>query len=282
MLCSMSAVSKASNNYRLLRTGTAVMPVHLAFGDIPAEELSDALGAEMLEAGRVATTYNCVLLDIGGKLALVDTGLPAEDPASVEPPVVAGLRALGVSPSAVELIILSHAHADHLGGLLCNGQPVFENAEHLLSSIEWQYWVESDDPAGLQADLYAGLREEAVGTLPPLREAGLLRLVDGDTSPWSGIDVMAAPGHTPGHLAVRVTCGTDILLYIGDAFLHEVMFQHPDWMGIVDTDRTATLDTRHRLLELAASPNVMVAGSHLRDLGDVVTMDQGFRWEGRR
>jgi glyoxylase-like metal-dependent hydrolase (beta-lactamase superfamily II) len=260
--------------FRVLTTGHAVAPVQVAFGEADAGEVAAALGADLLAGRRIETPFNCALLLTRRGVLLLDSGVPDDDGAA--PPVVAALREVGISPAMVDLVIISHAHLDHIGGLLSNGRPVFENAEHVLAAEEWRFFVVGDDSCGMDPGLYAGMREDAIEFLQPLGDAGQLRLLDGEERPWPGVHVFPAPGHTPGHLAVRVSHGVDEFLYLGDALLHEVMVEHPEWTGPVDTDPVATVRTRLQLLEQATSATI--AGGHLRGLGKVTWSGDHHRW----
>src|SRR4029077_13700945 len=111
----------------------------LAFGAAPPGQLATVLGSDLLEGGRVGTVYMCVLLETSSGLVLLDAGVPGAA-GSDRPPLLRLLDNLRISPSEISLVILSHAHEDHLGGLLHHGVPTFEDAQHVLAEEEWRFW----------------------------------------------------------------------------------------------------------------------------------------------
>ena len=268
---------RGTPTFRVLKTDEAVMPTRLAFGGAPPEQLATVLGPDLLEGGRVGTVYMCVLLETASGLVLLDTGPPAEQDGG-RAPLLPLLDELRISPSEITLVVLSHAHEDHLGGLLDQGVPVFAEAEHVLAEEEWRFWQAGDDAHGLPEEMYHAMRDSALTHLGPVNDAGLLRLVTGEVTPRPGIRVVPAPGHTPGHMAVEVTTRTPGLLYIGDAWLHEAMVSNPGLTGLVDADAEATIATRHALMSRAESSGADIAGGHLRRTGPIERHAGGYRW----
>jgi glyoxylase-like metal-dependent hydrolase (beta-lactamase superfamily II) len=267
---------QARLTFKTLKTGQHVAPAQLAFGDAPPNALADALGADLLEDGRVGTVYTCLLVETGGRLVLIDTGVPGDGDG--EAPLLTELDAFGIRPSEISMVILSHAHEDHLGGLLHHGDPVFTDAQHLLTEAEWQYWDVGDDPLELSQPMFSSMRQAAMSYLEPVRRAELLTLVTGEVAVGPGIRVLPAPGHTPGHLAVEVTADAEVLMYLGDALLHEAMVANPDWTGLVDADAATTRETRRALLSRANERAAVVTGGHLRGTGRVERAGDGYRW----
>jgi glyoxylase-like metal-dependent hydrolase (beta-lactamase superfamily II) len=137
------------------------------------------------------------------------------------------LAASGITAGQVDLVIISHAHLDHVGGLTvpAGGRriPVFTRARHYFWRAEWDFWTSG---AGL-AQVLQELANTARTHLPPVHRAGLVELVSQDIEVLPGVRLLPAPGHTRGHLVVALTSGRDGALYLGDAVLDEANFAHP-------------------------------------------------------
>ena len=131
--------------------------------------------------------------------------------------------------------------------------------------------------ARLPEPLAETLVQAARAALTVLREAGLLELVEGEWELQPEILLRPAPGHTPGHFAVEVA-GERPLLYLTDTLLHELQFEHPTWISLVDVDPAATIATRRALLDYAADKGCTVAAFHLPRTGRVARSAQGYRF----
>ena len=198
-------------------------------------------------------------------LALIDTGawsaLAEEwgDPIGRLPDT---LRTAGVEPGDVALLVLSHAHPDHIGGLTSEAggdrRPVFPNARHVISRTELEYWMSKRVP-----DELARMGELARLHLGPLERAGILDSIDGEQEVASGIRVTPTPGHTPGHVAVSVSSGSEAAIFLADAVLGELHFEHPDWSSHLEADRAEAIRTRRQLLDEAARDATTLVGYHL-------------------
>jgi glyoxylase-like metal-dependent hydrolase (beta-lactamase superfamily II) len=147
---------------------------------------------------------------------------------------------LGVRPTDVTHVVVSHFHLDHVGGLVARGayEPRFPNAVHVVPARDWQAFI-VDDPTRAPALL---------AQLGPVEQAGLLHMVDGDEVIAPGITVLDTPGESPGHLSVRIETPQGSVFYLADLFHFPVEFEHIDWIGVHDRPLEQMVASRRRIL----------------------------------
>jgi len=207
-----------------------------------------------------------LLVRDGDRLVLIDSG--AGGRMGTQNKLVASLRAAGIDPARVTDVLISHAHGDHVGGLVgADGALTFPAAVVHVSEPEWDYMKAGAAQAG-EAALLAAVTPRVRPFTPGARVTPSIRAV-------------ALDGHTPGHSGYEIVSGTDRLLYIGDA-LHSAVIsvQRPEWVNVWDTDGTAGVATRQRLLERGASESLRIYAPHFPfpGLGRFQRRDDGFVW----
>jgi len=225
------------------------------------------------------TAVNAYLIQHGRHLTLVDTGT-AQCFGPGLGQVLANLRAAGYAPDQVDDVLLTHAHPDHLCGLLdAQGKAAYPNATVWLSRADADYWL---DPASA-----ASAPEFLRFAFPLARQAvapygqRLRRFAPGDALP-DGVVALDSHGHTPGHVSYLFDAGTaGKLLVWGDVVhYHAVQFARPDASYEADSDRVAAIASRRRLLADAAAGGWWVAGAHLPfpGLGHVRPEGEAYAW----
>jgi glyoxylase-like metal-dependent hydrolase (beta-lactamase superfamily II) len=245
------------------------------FPDLPADALQAALHEAFLPASEVRVEQNCVLLDLGGHLVLIDNGMGSSTLFGTEAGrLVGNLAAAGVTPDQIDSLVLTHAHPDHCWGTMRDdGTPRFPNAQVYLSAREWAYWT---GPRRGEDSLSAGgFRRH----LWPLRDQVAL-IADGEEF-LPGLHAIATPGHTPGHLSILIGSADEQALLSGDvAFHHVLSFAHPGAASAFDADRVLGAATRVRLLGLLAGERLRVLNYHAPwpGIGFVGRVGGGFRW----
>ena len=249
----------------LLSDGGAQYAADMLAANVPVERLREALGGRLDEQGRFLAPYSPLLIRADGKLILVDSGLGELAQTVGEPAgrLLRSLESVGVTPADIQIVLLTHCHPDHIGGLteIRSGQrvPVFSTARHYIWQTEWDFWT-SEESLGRLPDMLAA---PARVQLPPLRAAALIEPVGSETEVAHGVHLLPAPGHTPGHAVVSIRSGNDSALYAGDTVLDQLNFEHPEWYSPVDAIPDVMIATRRRLLEMAAHEGSIFTGFHV-------------------
>ncbi len=229
------------------------------------EELESALRSAFLPADRLNLDVNTLLVRIGGELILVDSGA-----GGLFGPTLGKVRerlaAAGVQPAQVTGVVLTHAHGDHFGGLLDGeGKPVYPNATYFASKTEVDFWTGSD-PDFSKLRIPTEQRDKSLAAAKKYLAAIKDRLtpVAPGKKIVEGLEVVDAPGHTPGHIALIVSSGKEALLNSADTIHHHVlMFSHPEWTSAFDVDPGLGAQTRRKILDRAAADGLRVLGYHL-------------------
>src|SRR5438067_8705573 len=179
------------------------------------------------------------------------------------------LEAAGVSPDAVEIVLLTPLHVDHIGWAAADGRPYFSRARHAASASDWVFFEAREESRVVFEERLAPLERAGVLELIELHEAG--------TAP--GIVMLPTPGHTPGHMGVRVAGGEAEAVILGDVAVHPLQLHDPNLAYVYEVDAVVAARTRLSLLEELASEEVVVAAGHLpRGFGRVLRDGNAFGW----
>ena len=265
----------------VLTDGYNAYPMPWFFPNAEPDRLATALDRRRLPHGEILSPYTCLLIESGRHVVLVDTGGGASSPTSGA--IVARLRMAGIRPRDVDTVILTHAHPDHIGGAVSSaGRAVFSSARHVLSEEEWMFWTAArPDLTGLRVpgEVQWSMAETARRSLWTLKFQ--LELVDKEMEVIPGVRVIPAPGHTPGHLALLIGSGGEALLNLGDAAVHPIHLEHPEFENGFDLCPVTAAATRKELLDRATSENMRVMAFHFPfpSVGRVVRREAGgFDW----
>jgi glyoxylase-like metal-dependent hydrolase (beta-lactamase superfamily II) len=244
-----------------LHDGTWFRPIDDKFvKNAPWADVQKALADNFLPTDKLPIPFTALIVNTGAKLVLIDTGT-AGQLAPTAHGIGPSLAAAGVDPKAVDVILISHFHPDHINGIKTKeGQKVFPNAEINVAAPEWAFWMddarmnatpEAARPAFLNARrIFSGIAKE-VKRFEPGSEVA------------PGITSVAAFGHTPGHTAFAVASGNQSLLVLGDTTNHPWLFvRYPEWQAVFDTDGAMATETRRKLLDRAAADRMLVQGYH--------------------
>ena len=236
--------------------------------------LENTLKTHSLPTDKVTLPINILTIDSGQRRVLIDCG---SGHSFVEGTGLFSESSAAVNPLEIDAIALSHAHPDHVGGLIASdNQYRFPNATCFIDQKEWQFWT---DPT-------LTLPQDQHSLITTARAA--LSLIDNNTEKLStqteilpGITMLPSYGHTPGHHSVLIESDGESLLCVGDIFPHPLTsFAYPEWGFGFDIDPDQAIATRKRSLDTAASEQLRVFGYHLPypGLGYVVRRGRSYRW----
>lgn len=223
--------------------------------------------------GTVRLPLGCFFLP-GERNVLIDTGVGPVDFAGkgtiVGGNLLPALARLGVRPEDIDVLALSHLHADHSGtiGELGTGEPVFPNARTFVGAGDWGYFVE-------RAAAPVPVGEHTLAALRQLADRGQLELMDGDADIAPGVRRLAAPGHTPGHSIYVIHDRGERILLLGDAMYCPQQLTELDWGAATDVDPALARKTRERYerdLELHGGGAI---GCHFPELKVARVLAQG-------
>jgi glyoxylase-like metal-dependent hydrolase (beta-lactamase superfamily II) len=264
----------------VLSDGYCSYPTHWLFPNADPEALRCALEARRLPHEAVLSPYTCLLIESGRHVVLVDAG--AGESARTTGAMLARLEMEGIRPKDVDTVVLTHAHPDHIGGAVDGraplAHPVFPNARHIVSESEIEFWMASRSllrDLRLPDDLKHWMRLEARRCLNVLRYQ--LEPIEGEIEIVPGVRAVPAPGHTPGHLALLISSEGSRLLNLGDAAVHPLHLEHPDWENGFDVAPDAAAATRRALLDRAAAEDTLVMAFHFPfpSVGRIAARPQG-------
>ncbi len=258
-------------------------PAQLFFANASQETLESVLRTHNLDPAKweeYISPYPSLFIDTGNQRVLVDLG--AGNMAPTTGRLLTNLRDAGVAPEEIDIVFITHAHPDHIGGALDkDGQPVLPNARYVMGQAEWDFWATEPDLLNLQIPdhLRDLIRACAKNTLPPLREH--MDLIEPGAEIVPGLEAIAAPGHTPGQLALAVSSAGERVLALTDVFIHPIHIEHPEWYAPFDYDPELTVDTRRRLFEQASTEGALITAGHLPwpCLGYIRQEGAGWRWQ---
>jgi glyoxylase-like metal-dependent hydrolase (beta-lactamase superfamily II) len=289
----VNSLSPEVHNFKLggveayvILDGALVFPaVQPAFApEATPEQLEAVMQGNFETAKRLALSVNVLVLKLKSGVVIFDAGAGAAFGAAAGR-LVDGLKKIGLTPEDVKLICVTHAHGDHIGGLLdAAGKPVFSLAKIVAAQTEVDFWTAPAPDVSkvrLPAEAKPGLVSSIQHVLTAVKSS-LERHAPGAVTPE--IEMIPAPGHTPGHAMFRVTIGGESLLVIGDAVhVWAAQFDHPEWSMIYDVDPALAISTRQKLFHQAATERTFVHAYHLPfpGLGHVRPAGSGYQWVPR-
>jgi len=249
-----------SKTIHSLSDGSLQLPVGLIFDPVPEAERAAFLASHGI--GETLTPpCNLTLVQDGDRNILFDVGAGPEFQGTAGF-VLEALSALGLGPEDITDVVFTHAHPDHLWGLLDDFDDLtFAQATYRIGATEWAYWT---DPATVD-QIEEARTAFAVGAARRLgRIADRVTLINGGQEVLPGIVAHDSFGHTPGHLAFEIGAADGSVMVIGDCIANEhAAFEKPHWPSGADQEQEAGAATRLRLLDQLATDQTRILGFHL-------------------
>jgi glyoxylase-like metal-dependent hydrolase (beta-lactamase superfamily II) len=252
-----------------------------AFLGASKEEVSKLLTDNFLSPTNAVLEQNILVVNTGDKMYIVDTGMGSSTmfgPTTGK--LLASLKAAGINPADIDGILATHAHCDHVWGIVGDdGKPNFPNAQIYISQADFDFWTDEaklsvKDPAYMKPFV-----EGARKNLLPVRDR-IVFIKDGQEF-VPGIQAMSAPGHTIGHTIFMITSEGKSMAAIGDLTHHHILLvEKPRFEFAYDTDPKQSANSRVRILDMLAANKIPLAAYHFPwpGNGHVVKSGDGFRF----
>lgn len=258
-----------------LTDGYADMPYDY-FPGRSAPEVEKAASAQFTaRPSGVRFLFNQYLVEDGERRILIDAGAAGSIGQTGQLPLA--LAALGLKPSQIDAVIVTHMHQDHMGGLVLGGKNQYPEAELYIDRRDVTHWTDPAKRNGAPDFLQTSFRmaEEVVRLYPRLQA------IDGEREIAPGVSIVDLTGHTPGHIGVRIEDGGKSLIMVSDMIFPVVHPAATDVFFLFEQDRAAAKAMRDRFLPRAASEGALIAATHMPfpGLGRVVSDRGQMRWE---
>ena len=262
----------------MLSDGHLVVPTSILAENVAQAEVRSFLADRAVGPDRVHFHINVALVKTGSDYVLIDAGSGGTwEPTAGK--LADSLEAAGIKPEQIGKVVLTHAHPDHIWGLVdeLDDSLRFPRAEYVVSAREFDFWT-----SGEAANLKGPIEGIAAGARRVFKaiEARTTRIKPGDeVAP--GIAAIDTAGHTPGHISLLMASGSDKLLITADAVQNaHVSFAHPDWQPRADMDGAKAAESRRHVLDMAATDKLQVLSYHIPfpGLGRVERTGSAFTW----
>ena len=243
---------------------TVPEPQNIFAMNVGAEEFAKVSAENFLTTEAARFFFTPTLVNTGGTLVLFDTGLGGDNGSLPE-----ALESAGYSTDQIDIVVITHMHPDHIGGMMTGGKPTYPNASYVTGSVEYDFWT------GKGAD--SGPGKMVAAMVKPLAEK--FTFIEGGATVAPGITAVEGFGHTPGHMTYMLESGGKQLLLMADLANHYVWsLAYPEWEVKFDMDKAAAAASRKKLLGMVAADRIPLIGYHMPfpALGYVEARGSGF------
>lgn len=251
--------------------------------NVKPQEVAAALEAAFLPVDRITLTFTPVVLETSGRVIVVDTGLGEaafKSSKGVGGQFHTNLNTAGYDAKSVDQVVISHFHADHIGGLITEGgKAAFPNSEILVPAAEYAFWLDSGNASRAATSVVQANFERAKRVMGILGSS--VKQFDAGVEVVPGVTSIATPGHTPGHTSFIINSAGEKAIIQADATTHPNLFaERPGWHVWSDMDPDLAEQSRRKLYELAASEKILVQAFHFSfpTLGHIAKQETDYRF----
>ncbi len=231
------------------------------------------------EEGKLKMSIHAYVVEAGPRRIVVDTCLGNDKRDrhiplwnNLNTPFLYKMTKAGFAPDTIDTVICTHLHVDHVGWntKLSAGRwvPTFPNAKYLFGKTEYDFWngfEESKEQKAVFAD-----------SVKPVADAGQAELIASDTQVCAEVGTFPTPGHSPGHMSIRIRSEGEEAVLLGDVAHHPCQFEHLGWSSTFDSDPAGSAKMREQLFGKLAGTKVRIFGGHF-DPGYAVAEGGSFR-----
>ncbi|WP_421869427.1 MBL fold metallo-hydrolase [Pararhizobium sp.] len=273
-----------TSSFKIGSFGVTVISDGLRIGEKPQETfgtnqtpqaVADLLTANFLPTDKFVNGFSPTLIDTGSEVILFDTGMGEGGRAAGAGHLMEGIAAAGYTPDQVSIVVLTHMHGDHIGGLMEGGVPAFKNARYVANQTEFDFWKDEARVGTPSEGGHQGVLKNVV----PLAEKMTFIGDGGEVVP--GITGVAAFGHSPGHMIFTVESDGKGLVLTADSANHFVLsLQRPDWEVRFDMDKAKAAASRKKVFDMVATDRLPFVGYHMPfpSVGFIEKFEQGYRF----
>lgn len=266
-------------SFRILTVRDGMRPSGAPNETYGTDQSADAVGAllkeNFLPTDAFVNSFTPTLVDTGSEVVLFDTGMGEGGRKAGMGRLVEGLKYAGYTPDQVSVVVITHMHGDHIGGLMVGGKPAFPNARYVTGRTEYDFWV---NPERMGTPAEQG-HQGVLAKVQPLAEK--LTFIEDEGEVVPGITGLNAFGHSPGHMIYRVESEGRAMMLTADTANHFVLsLQRPDWEVRFDMDKGQAAATRRRVFDMIATDKLAFIGYHMPfpAAGFVEKTGEGYRF----
>lgn len=248
---------------------------HPTFGNNQSAETVQAYAkSQGLPTTKMEAVYVNTLVNTGKELVLFDAG-NGKARMKTAGNLTDLMVTAGYKPEQVDVVVITHGHPDHIGGLMEGGKPVYPNARYVFGEAEFDYWKKGENIA----EARKANREQFMQVAVPFGEKATFLKGEGEVV--GGIRAIPVHGHSPGMMAFHIESEGQRLLNWADCANHYIMsLQQPEWHVGFDQDKEMAVATRKRVYDMAANEKLTVVGYHMPfpSVGWVEKSGTAYRW----
>lgn len=240
-------------------------------------DVQKTLEAQGLSSAHIRVPYTSLVVNTGSRVILLDTGNGEFAPGANSGQWMTNFRAAGFTPEMVTDVVISHFHGDHINGLRNkDGAQVFKNAQVHVPEAEWSFWMD-DARMNNAPDAMKNAFRNVRRVFSPIKDVTRFGW-DKEIAP--GVTTVRADGHSPGHTVFVIASGAARMMYVADVTNTPILFaRHPEWQVMFDMDAQKAMETRKRLLDMAATDRIRCAFYHgpFPSVGQIGREGSGYR-----